>query len=219
MIAMPTYAALVLAGGAGRRLGGVDKAAVRIGERTLLDRALQAVAGAECRIVVGPRPTAPVPDVIFAREEPPGGGPVAAIEAGLGQVSADAVVVLACDMPLVTSELVDRLVDTLASSPGRLADGALLHDPEGPRQPLAAAYRTASLRRALTDLPMTSGAAMRELVRSLDLLDVPAGAGNALDCDTWEGVAACRAELARRAQPQKLAAAHGADLSRRSRQE
>ncbi|MGW0901366.1 NTP transferase domain-containing protein, partial [Streptomyces goshikiensis] len=37
-----TYDAIVLAGGAARRLGGVDKPALPVGARTLLDRVLDA---------------------------------------------------------------------------------------------------------------------------------------------------------------------------------
>ncbi len=57
MSCMPSYDAIVLAGGSGRRLGGVDKADIRVGEQTLLDRALDAVAEATKRVVVG-RPRA-----------------------------------------------------------------------------------------------------------------------------------------------------------------
>ena len=45
---------MVLAGGAARRMGGVDKTALQIGGRTLLDRTLSAVATADPLVVVGP---------------------------------------------------------------------------------------------------------------------------------------------------------------------
>lgn len=198
---MPDYAAIVLAGGAGRRLGRVDKATITIGDRTLLDRALEAVAEASCRVVVGPNRPGNLPSgVIRTQEQPPGGGPVAAIEAGLAHVANEVLVVLACDMPLITAEVVDELIETLAGFTGSQADGALLRDKQGRRQPLAAAYRSTSLRRALTHLPATGDASMRELVSGLELVEVPAPEGSAVDCDTWESVAACRAELLRRAE-------------------
>ena len=65
---------MVLAGGRGSRLGGVDKASVVVDGRTLLDHVLDAVALAELIVVVGPR-KADVPGVTWAREDPPGGGP------------------------------------------------------------------------------------------------------------------------------------------------
>lgn len=200
MGSMPGYAAIVLAGGAGRRLGGVDKAAIEIGDQTLLDRALDAVAAASPRVVVGPIPPQRLPvDVIGAREDPPGGGPVAAIEAGLTHVTADVVAVLACDMPLVTAELVNQLFDALVNtSPGRAADGVLLRDEDGRRQPLAALYRSAPMRRAVAALPTSYGAAVRAVLNHLELVEVPVGNASVLDCDTWESVAACRVELHRR---------------------
>ncbi|MFE9042808.1 DUF6457 domain-containing protein [Streptomyces sp. NPDC007818] len=75
------YDAVVLAGGAARRLGGVDKPGVRVGGRALLDRVLAACAGAGRTVVVGdPRPT--VRPVRWTREQPSGTGPVAALDAG-----------------------------------------------------------------------------------------------------------------------------------------
>ena len=45
---------MILAGGAGRRLGGIDKALSRSTGVTLLDRVLGAVSGAARVVVVGP---------------------------------------------------------------------------------------------------------------------------------------------------------------------
>jgi molybdopterin-guanine dinucleotide biosynthesis protein A len=207
---MSAYSAVVLAGGRGRRLGGVDKAGVVINGRTLLARALDVVAGASPRIVVGPPQPGLPPDVVVVREEPPGGGPVAAIDAGIAEVETDVVVVLACDLPLVTSHIVDALVDALQNAPaartpaGGGVDGVLLRDEEMRRQPLVAAYRSASLRRAVAGLPTPEGAAMRELLNELELRELPASGPVALDCDTWESVAACRSEVERRDRLEQL---------------
>ncbi|MBT2472738.1 NTP transferase domain-containing protein, partial [Streptomyces sp. ISL-66] len=54
-----TYDAIVLAGGAARRLGGADKPGLLVGGRPLLDRVLDACADARTTVVVGGRrPTA-----------------------------------------------------------------------------------------------------------------------------------------------------------------
>ena len=62
------YDAVVLAGGAARRLGGVDKPGLGVGGRSLLERVLAACADARTTVVVAdPRPV-PRP-VVWAREE------------------------------------------------------------------------------------------------------------------------------------------------------
>uniref|UniRef100_A0AAU3I2I8 Molybdenum cofactor guanylyltransferase n=1 Tax=Streptomyces sp. NBC_01393 TaxID=2903851 RepID=A0AAU3I2I8_9ACTN len=106
------YDAVVLAGGAARRLGGEDKPGVRVGGRTLLDRVLAACADATRTVVVArPRPTARA--VEWAREDPPGGGPLAALDAGLRHTGAPYVLVLSADLPFLEEKTVRRLLDTL----------------------------------------------------------------------------------------------------------
>ena len=187
---MADYDAVVLAGGAGQRLGGVDKAAVDLGRQTLLDRALAAVAVARDVVVVGPDRLLP-PGVLTTCEEPPGGGPVAAIEAGLALVSQPLVFVLACDMPLVTQARVQRLIDVLAAMESTEGDVALFVEGSR-RQPLAAAYRTDPLRAALAALRPTRGHAVRDLVALLTVVEIPADPGSTADVDTWADVARSR---------------------------
>jgi len=55
------YDALVLAGGQARRLGGMDKMAIPLGGRGLLDRVLDAVPDADRVVVVGPPRPLPRP--------------------------------------------------------------------------------------------------------------------------------------------------------------
>jgi molybdopterin-guanine dinucleotide biosynthesis protein A len=192
------YDAIVLAGGSARRLGGIDKAGLEVAGQTLLDRALAAVCHATRRVVVGPQNAADLPgDVTVVREQPPRGGPVAAIEAGLALITAEAVAVLACDMPQVTAALVSQLAARLAGAKPS-DDGVLVRDEHGRRQPLAAIYRTAALRRAVAGLSSTRGAAVRDLLSGLRLIEAAAPAGTTMDCDTWESVVACRAELENR---------------------
>jgi molybdopterin-guanine dinucleotide biosynthesis protein A len=184
-----SYAAIVLAGGAGSRLGGVDKAALDLDGQTLLDRALTAVARAGPIVVVGP--DRPLPDgVVGTQERPPGGGPVAAVAAGLAVLAQlgdppDLVVVLACDMPFVDAGAVERLVDAATT---RGEDGAAFVDDGGRRQHLAAAYRTIALRAALVELGDVDGAAMRHVTQRLTVVEIEADPETTLDCDTWSDV-------------------------------
>jgi molybdopterin-guanine dinucleotide biosynthesis protein A len=184
----PSYDAIVLAGGAARRLGGADKPGLLVGGRTLLDAVLAGCAAAARRIVVGPPREGPA-GVLWCREDPPGGGPVAALAAGIAHARADTVVVLAADMPFAGAQ-VPGLVEAVAGH-----DGAVLVDAGGRDQPLAAAYRREALAARLAALPDGgAGVPVRVLVEGLDLARVADRSGAALDCDTWADV-----ERARRA--------------------
>ncbi len=191
------YDAVVLAGGEGRRLGGVSKADVVVAGRALLDTALEAVAGAERRVVVGPAALAR-PGVATTLEDPPLGGPVAGISAGLdhlGGAGAPWVAVLACDVPRAAT-LVPLLAARLAAEPA--ADGAVVVDGEGHRQPLVGLYRRTSLARAVAALAVDGGVhgrSVRSLVGGLTLAEVPDPGGLSADADTWEDVAAITAAI------------------------
>src|SRR5699024_3826678 len=98
----PSVGAIVLAGGRGSRLGGVDKAALVVGGSALLDTALAATEGCAPRVVVGPADRAVPDDVLRTREDPVLSGPASAVAAGMAAVAAtgtdpDWVVLLACD--------------------------------------------------------------------------------------------------------------------------
>ncbi|WP_330466902.1 NTP transferase domain-containing protein [Streptomyces longwoodensis] len=188
------YDAVVLAGGGARRLGGADKPGLRVGGRALLDRVLSACADARTTVVVAdPRPT--VRPVTWAREDPPGAGPVAALDAGLRRTGADRVVVLSADLPFLGPGTVRRLLSALRSGG---ADGALLTDADGREQPLVAAYSTAPLRRELASLGGAhgglTGLPLRRLTAALDLTRVPDPVAS-FDCDTWDDLAAARARI------------------------
>lgn len=173
------YDAIVLAGGTSRRLGGVDKTALPLADRPVLDYVLDAVSAAGAIVVVGPaRPTSR--PVRWRREQPAGGGPAAAIAAGLGAVTAEVVVVVAGDLPLLSAPLVRRVVASLRSD----ADGAVAVDSEGRPQWLLGAWRTTALQRA----GLTGGAALRDTLGRLAWHGVAVPDCAAADCDTIDDV-------------------------------
>ncbi|CAO5149374.1 molybdenum cofactor guanylyltransferase [Frankia sp. AiPs1] len=174
------WSALLCAGGAARRLGGRDKPAVVVGGSTLLDRVLAATAGAVRQIIVGPRRPLDGPSdaVDWRREEPPGGGPVAAIACGLDAVTTPFVAVLAADLPFLTSRELGALLRTAGTTE---VDVAVLVDPDGRAQYLAAVWRTARLRAAMPADPV--GAPVRALFAGRPVATVPADARACLDCD------------------------------------
>ncbi|WP_435975097.1 NTP transferase domain-containing protein [Streptomyces sp. Qhu_M48] len=188
--------AVVLAGGAAERLGGADKPGVRVGGRPLLDRVLSACRGADRTVVVGdPRPTSR--PVRWTREDPPGGGPLAALGAGVRETGADVLLVLSADLPFLDEDTVRRLLGALAEDPA--AEAALLIDADGRDQPLVAAYRGAPLRRELEliaeERGTLAGGPLRVLTGALRLTRVAAGPLASFDCDTWEDIATARARI------------------------
>lgn len=175
-----TYDAVVLTGGRARRMGGVDKAAVVVGGRTLAARVAGAVAGAGRVIVVGPVPDDFPAGTIATHEAPPGGGPVAAIAAGVAQVTAGEVAVLAVDLPFLTEAAIDALRDARGD-----AAVALPVDGAGRDQPLCSLWRTGALRAALDAVGEPAGAPVHRLVAAAGpVVRVPGLAPAWFDCDT-----------------------------------
>jgi molybdenum cofactor guanylyltransferase len=98
-------AGVLLTGGASRRLG-VDKATLRYRGETLAERAARVMRDVcDDVIEVGPGVTS----LRAVRESPPGSGPVAALVAGATALRAAAVILLACDMPLVEPPLLELI--------------------------------------------------------------------------------------------------------------
>jgi molybdopterin-guanine dinucleotide biosynthesis protein A len=185
---LPPYTAVVLAGGRAARLGGQAKPQLEVGGRTMLAAVLAAVADAERRVVVGPRQPAP-DDVVQVREQPPGGGPVAALRAGLPEVATDVVVLLAGDLPFLTAGLVREL------RAGLTDDGVLVVDDAGRDQLLLGTWRTAALRSAVADA--AGPTSMRKVLAPLTVRRFrpvlpPGTPAPWLDCDTPADLASAR---------------------------
>lgn len=188
---MTDSTAVILTGGRGSRLGHADKAEIRVGASTLLDRVLAGTRDDQPVVVVGPRAET-TRAVTFTMEEPRFGGPVAAIAAAMAEVSTALVTVLAVDMPdgaAVAAECARRLA-------GRDDIDALIPvDGMQRRQSLCAAYRAEALRGAIRNLGEVDGRAMRDLVAGLQVeewpLD-PAEASLVADIDTPEDLAGYR---------------------------
>lgn len=185
---MTSYDAVVLAGGSARRLGGLDKPGLVVGAASLLEHVLAAVADADRTIVVGPARQTSRP-VLWAREKPAGGGPVAALAAGLAHVTADRVALLAADLPFLDAATVQTLVDA-----GR--QGAMLVDDTGRDQVLTGAWSSAALRAALPEI--VDGARLREVLDRLDVRRIrpdptPGRPAPWTDCDTDEDLRRARA--------------------------
>jgi len=161
-------AAILLAGGGGTRMDGADKPGLMLGGRTLLERAHAAAADAGLD-----------PVVTLGREV--GGGPAAALAAGIAELAAPETVVLAVD--LVDPAAVIRAL--LGAAPG--PDGLVLVDESGREQWLAARLRAAALRSAVAAFPgPIQGVSARALLAPLELARVPVPDAVIADIDTWQ---------------------------------
>lgn len=204
-------AAIVLAGGEGRRLGGISKPDVTIGGRRMIDIVLDSLHGYHPRVVVGGAGLDLPADVVRTLEDPPLGGPAAGVAAGLEALTAasdaegapgkggaarsdaahgsggagtldDEVLVLACDLPGAAS-IVAALTEAGPLPDG--VDGIVLARPDGRRDWLALRTRTASLRRAVLEIGNPRDRSMRDLLAPLTLATAPAPGRLADDVDTW----------------------------------
>ncbi|MDB6427147.1 molybdenum cofactor guanylyltransferase [Curtobacterium sp. 20TX0008] len=183
----PHHDAVLLAGGRATRMGGIDKTALVAGSVALSDHAVAAAAGARRTVLVGLRAGRGAPaGVVHTREDPPLGGPVAAIAAGLAAVADPApwTLVLACD--LVRPEPAAALLLDAAGTAPDDTDGVVAVDEDGRRQHLLALYRSDALRAAVRALGDPTGAAVRRLTDGLRLVEVPLPAALCADVDEPE---------------------------------
>ena len=188
----------MLAGGRASRLGGADKPAFVVGDRSLLASVVlaAAAAGAGLVVVVGP----PRPGLVLAagqlrvvQEEPPGSGPVPALRRGLSDVAAPWVFVLAADLPFIRAGHLGSLL--AAAAEARPAAGAVLADDDGRPQWLAGCWPTETLRAASRGY---QGDSLRGLLGPLSPVMLGPSPGQPgpppwLDCDTEDDVRRARA--------------------------
>ncbi|MCT1867709.1 NTP transferase domain-containing protein [Dermabacter sp. p3-SID358] len=202
-------AAVVLAGGRGSRMGGVDKPALDVGERSMRASALWAARSALGEgaplVLVGERG----PDVreigaACVREDPPFSGPVAGLARGMVELehlgnAYDVVLVLGGDMPWLEPRVLSTLVNESVGTPGKVA-GAV--DASGRRQFLCAAWPHAALSRALAHLGGSdgslAGASAKSLYRALGELRPEPVQAEWLEVGTLAGASGLAPELVAR---------------------
>jgi molybdopterin-guanine dinucleotide biosynthesis protein A len=174
--------AIVLVGGRSSRFG-TDKTAARLGRSQVLETLLAGLAPDLPAVLVGPqRPVgAPGRTLRWARERPPGGGPVAGLAAGADALpdGTELALLLGGDQPFAGSAI-PRLLAALDTE--READAAMAVAPDGSRQLLSVAVRVPALRAALPAHP--AGRSVRSLALSWRIVEVPVSEREALDVDT-----------------------------------
>jgi molybdopterin-guanine dinucleotide biosynthesis protein A len=177
--------AVVVAGGSARRMGGADKLMLDVGGRPVLERVLRACRDAQRVVVVG-RERAVAVDVQWCQEDPPGGGPAAAIAAGVAHVTAPVTVLLAGDLPLLDPPSVRRLVGAVDAH-----RGAVAVDGDANAQWLCSAWPTAVLRATSLGAEMS----LRHTLGALRWNAVTLDDSRTVDCDTPDDLTRAR-ELA-----------------------
>jgi molybdenum cofactor guanylyltransferase len=134
----------IMAGGRSRRMGR-DKALIPVGGVPMLERVARAALGTGLPVIVigRERPADwPFDEVAFHLDRYPDTGPLGGLATAL-QVSGTSVLMLACDMPLVTTDAIGWLIKQ-----GGMADGYGVVPSSGGRlEPLFAIYRISVLPR------------------------------------------------------------------------
>lgn len=176
--------AVILAGGAGERLGGVRKAELRIGGRRLAERVAAALGDVDVPILfsTGPKPR-PAPEGMVALPDLPAplGGPLAGLAAAAAELRRRGIddgllVSVAVDTPFLPADFVTVMQDGLGEAPSAYAIwGEAFHPPN-------AVWRIA----ALAELPeqVLAGrapASLKALHRALGSRAVDWRAGHAAD--------------------------------------
>lgn len=131
-----TYGALILAGGMGRRMGGTNKALLQLQQQTFLSRLENALSDFDEKLIslqdaswLGDSPFLPVLDQVTDR------GPMEGLRCSLSLCRSDALLVVACDMPLFSGELAKAMIQA-----GEGFDAVICQDRAGRMHPLCGIY-------------------------------------------------------------------------------
>ena len=162
--------AAILAGGRGLRMG-EEKALLQLDSQTFLER-VAAVVGESFETVVVAGGETSLPGSVNVHDLVPGAGPVGGLASVLDHGSGADVFIAAVDMPLISSETVERL-----SRPALLRGQARVARVEGRLQPLCGMYATDLLPLALEQLEAEDRSMMAFLGRvpHLTLIDITDG--------------------------------------------
>src|SRR5215210_2399465 len=129
----------ILVGGASRRMG-QDKAQLRLGPETLLERIVAELSPATFSVTLVGSPQAYVghslPTVPDVYEQ---WGALGGIHAALSAAKTDWIIVIACDLPFVTRDLFERLKSFGDESIDSI-DSIVPMQPDGRPQPVCALY-------------------------------------------------------------------------------
>jgi molybdopterin-guanine dinucleotide biosynthesis protein A len=125
MIAAQDITGIVLAGGQGRRMGGVDKGLVDLDGRAMVEHVLARLAPQVGPIVINANQNveryAAFGPAVVSDEVGGFAGPLAGLHAGLSAAATPYGVTVPCDSPFLPLDLVARLASGLATAGAQLA--------------------------------------------------------------------------------------------------
>src|SRR5690606_23751023 len=118
--------ALILSGGQGRRLGGVDKGLVRLHDRPLIEYVLRALAPQANKVLISANQNeeqySQYGQVVHDPADFDGSqGPLAGLLAAAPHVETPWLIVAGCDMPALPQDYVTRLYSSLVAQGGQIA--------------------------------------------------------------------------------------------------
>jgi molybdopterin-guanine dinucleotide biosynthesis protein A len=172
MIEAASCVGAVLAGGKSARMG-VEKAALRIGDETLLARIVRRLRLAlrEVSIIGPPHLVALAPGGAVIPDEAPGIGPLGGLSTALAHAPSQRIFLMGCDMPFVEPSLVGAMARYAARYPG--SDVVALRTPRG-LEPLHAVYAQTCASAVRERLAATDGKSLSALLERLSVKELPA---------------------------------------------
>ncbi|WP_279106794.1 molybdenum cofactor guanylyltransferase [Mobiluncus curtisii] len=187
-------AAVILAGGTAKRLGGVSKPDYRVGGARLIDWVFAEIERTRYSgrvVVVAPSRLSVPSGVVLTLEDPPLGGPLAGLNAGVSQLGdlpdSAVVAVMPCDAPL-TPRLWGNLCAQLEGCAGA---APLADDGETRLQYLHGCYRLVALR----GLEQVRNRSIRSGFSRLEVVAVADPQHYCMDVDTPEDARKLAARL------------------------
>lgn len=187
-------AGVIIAGGRSTRFGDTDKAVAELAGVPMIRRVADRLVEVIDRLVVNCRKpqVRPIEQALesypkptdFAEDPEPDLGPMAGIRNGLQAASADYAVVVACDMPFVSPDLVAYLF-----SRGQGHDAAVPVTGDGWYQTTQAVYQSAAMAEACNEALSAGDSRIVDALFNLDYVEVPeAEVAEHADLRTFENV-------------------------------
>lgn len=121
---------IILAGGKSSRMG-VNKSFLKIGEITIIERISNLMKSIFLQnIIITNSPSEyaftglPIREDIYKSK-----GPLAGIHSGLVHSTTEKILVISCDVPLMTAEMINYIVDYKSNKPVKFCEAAGYHQP------------------------------------------------------------------------------------------